>query len=125
MELFKIHKQFTKEKLILISPIVNHNVEYNKNINTDFINYDFYNFLKNRYYDININIDYESLPNIFIICGSNEIFYYDIVDFHNKCKNSELYCIENGVHSEYILYGFFNFCETNKITNKIIRFIEN
>ena len=125
LDLFKIHKQFTKEKLILISPIVNHNVECNKNMNLDFINYDFYNFLKNRYYDTNINIDYDLLPNTFIICGGNEIFYYDIVDFHNKCKNSELYCIENGVHSEYILYGFFNFCETNKITNKIISFIEN
>lgn len=125
LDLFKIHKQFTKEKLILISPVVNHNVEYNKNMNLDFINYDFYNFLKNEYYDTNINIDYDLLPNTFIICGGNEIFYYDIVDFHNKCKNSELYCIKNGVHSEYILYGLFNFYETNKITNKIISFIEN
>jgi hypothetical protein len=81
-------------------------------------------YIKNKYYDKNIIINYNLLPNILIICGSNEIFYDDIIDFHNKCKNSDLYCIKNGIHSEYILYGLFNLKKINKITDKIINFIE-
>ena len=128
LKLFKIYKQFTKEKFILISPIVNYNVKYNKYnkyIKADLINYDFYNYINNKYYDKNIIIDYNSLPNTFIICSSNEIFYYDIVNFHNKCKNSKLYIIKNGCHSEYIMYGFSNSSEINNITDKIINFINN
>jgi hypothetical protein len=125
LELFKIHKQFIKEKLILLSPVVNRNVKYNKNTKKDFINYNIYNYIKNKYYDKDIIIDCNSLPNTFIICGENEIFYYDIINFHNKCKNSKLYCIKNGVHSEYIIYGFLNLSKINKITNEIISFIGN
>jgi len=131
LNLFNIHTQFTKEKLILISPIVNYNVKCNKNCKTDFINFIFYNYIKNKYYDKNVIINYNVLPNTFIICGSNEIFYDDIINFHNKCKNSNLYCIQNGIHSEYILYGIISFPflfssnKIKKITNKIINFIKN
>ena len=123
LELFKTYKQFTKKKVILISPIINYNIECNKNRKKDLINYDFYNYIKNKYYDKNIIIDYNSLPNTFIICSSNELFYYNIVNFHNKCKNSELYIMKNAIHSEYIIHGFSNSVKTNKITDKIINFI--
>lgn len=124
-ELFKIYKQFINEKLILISPVVNIDIKYNNNFKKDLINYNFYNYIKKKLYDINVIIDYSILPNTFIICSNNEVFYDDIIDFHNKFKKSKLYCVKNGYHSEYIVYGFFNFYETNNITNKIINFIEN
>lgn len=122
LELFKVNKQFTDKKLILISPLVNFNLKYNKNINKDAISYDLYNYIKNLFYDREIEIDYNTLPKVFTICGSDEIFYYDIVDFNNKCKNSKLYVIDNGIHSEYIVY---NFIKVRKITNEIINFITN
>ena len=125
LELFKVYKQFTDKKVILSSPIVNFNVTYNKKKNNDFINYNFYNYVKTKYFDYNISINYDNLPKSLIICGSNELFYYDIIDFHKKCKNSELYCIKNGVHSEYIIYGLLNLPEIKNISNKIINFITN
>jgi hypothetical protein len=123
-ELFKKFTQFKKEKLILISPVVNINVKCNKNMKKDILNYTLYNYVKNKYYDINIIINYDVLPNMFIICSSNEIFYYDIINFYNKSKNSKLYCIKDGIHSEYIVYGFMNNFKYQKITNEIINFIE-
>ena len=123
-ELFKTFTQFTEEKFILISPVVNINVKCNKNIKKDILNYTLYNYVKNKYYDKDIIIDYNVLPNMFIICSSNEIFYYDIIDFYNKNKKSKLYCIQNGVHSEYIIYGFLKYSKYQKITNEMINFIE-
>lgn len=122
VELFKINKQFTNKKLILISPLVKFDLKYNNNMNKDAINYDLYNYIKNMLYDREIIINYDTLPKVFTICGSNEIFYHDIIEFNNKCKNSKLYIIDNGIHSEYIIYGYF---KISKITNEIINFIMN
>ena len=124
LDLLNKFKQFTKEKLILISPVVNYNIKYNKNFNKDYIDYNYYYFIKNKYFDNKIQIDYKSLPNTLIILGTDEIFYYDIINFYKKCKeNTEIYYIKNGGHSEYIIYGLCNMCKINNVTNKIINFI--
>ena len=132
LDLFNVYKQFKNKKLILISPIVNYDIKYNENVKKDIININFFNNIKNKYYDNIIDIDYDNLPNILIICSTNEIFYYDIINFYKKCKifrftskkKTEIYYIKNGIHSEYTTFGLFNNNKIKEITNRIIHFIK-
>jgi hypothetical protein len=126
LDLFKIYNQYINKKVIFISPIINYNISCNNNIKKDILNILFYNYIKNKYFNNVININYNTIPKIFIICSSNEIFYNDIIKFYNNIRNQkELHVIKNGIHSEYICYGLTNLSKDNNIiTNKIVKFVE-
>jgi hypothetical protein len=115
---------FKNSKMIFISPLINFDLKPNSNMNKDFL--DFNETKKILYkYKSNNKIDYVNLPKSLIIAYSNEMFYFDIINFYKKLNNSKLLVEKDCTHADIIHYAFSNKKSVHKITDQIIKFILN
>jgi hypothetical protein len=115
--------KYKNTKLILISPCINFNLLENDNKNKDIINYDFCKYIFEKYIDKNFFVNKTILPKSLIITSSDELFYYDIIEFSKSLNNSELFVLYNCKHADIIHYGLINKKSVKETLKIILKFI--
>lgn len=115
--------KYKDKKLILISPCVNFNLLENGNKNKDIVNYNFAKYIFKKYIDKNLIVNSKILPKSLIITSSDELFVYDVIEFHKRLNNSELFILYNCTHSDIIHYGLINKKSVNQTLKVLLNFI--
>ena len=115
--------KYKYKKLILISPCVNFNLLENGNKNKDIVNYNFAKYIFKKYIDKNLIVNSKILPKSLIITSSDELFVYDVIEFHKRLNNSELFILYNCTHSDIIHYGLINKKSVNQTLKVLLNFI--
>ena len=118
--------QLKNTKMIFISPVVTFDLKINPNMDKDFLDFNSTKELLAKYNNNN-KIDYKNIPNSLIIVYSNEIFYFDIINFYKKLNNSKIIIEKDCEHVDIIHYGLTspNKKSVRNVTNHIINFILN
>jgi acetyl esterase/lipase len=121
-----VGQYFNNKKMILISPLVNFDLKPNINIDKDFLDYSLTKKVLKKYNNKN-EIDYYNLPKSLVIAYTDEMFYFDIINFYKKLNNSKIIIGKNCKHADIIHYALSspNKKSVHNITNEIIKFILN